>query len=170
MRLFVCLAFFPGLLVFMLGGCSNGSKVDSLVGSLNKSNIQRLSNLYNKYQSQHDWVGPESMDVLKEYVRGLPETRLERMGVDVANLESLFISERDGKEFVVRPGVQGSAMGSVQPVVFEQDGLDGKWMKGFTSRAPREASSKSEYDEWMNGNWQEPVAAQRPGEDTRPEQ
>ena len=170
MRHFVCLVFAACLFALTFAGCSSDSQVESLLKSINTNNAQRLSNLYNMYQSQHGWVGPESMDELKEFVKKLPAKRLERMGIDAGDLDSLFTSERDGKEFVVRAAVQGSAMGSVQPVVFEQDGVDGTWLVGFTSSKPREATSQSEYDDWMNGNWQEPAVAERPGEDSRPGQ
>lgn len=157
-----------GVLLFLAGGCSSKSKVDNLVLSLNQSNLQRLSNLYNMYQSQNNWTGPADMDELKEFVKNFPTNRLERMGIDVSDLDALFVSERDNKEYLLRPEVQGSAMGSVQPVLFEQDGVDGIWMVGFTSRTPQEVTSKSQYDDWFNGNWTEPAKQERGSPANRP--
>ena len=150
-------------MVFLATGCSSGNKAEQILKSMNKDNIHRLANLYNLYQSQHSWVGPADIDEFKEFVNGVSKSRLEKMGIDPSSLDDLFISERDGQEFVIRPSVQGSAMGSVQPVVFEKDGVDGVWLVGFTSKGSREVTSRDEYDQMFNGTWQEVTSERKDG-------
>lgn len=124
----------------------------ALMQDANKSNIQRLSNLYRLYQAKNNWVGPESVDEFKEFVESMSAHRLEMYGVDADDIESLFISERDGEEFQFRFKVRGAPM--VQsPVVFEQTGKSGNRLVGFTSLPPKEVSEESEYEKLLAGKF-----------------
>ncbi|MEN0110145.1 MAG: hypothetical protein AAF805_05440, partial [Planctomycetota bacterium] len=77
--------------------------------------------------------------------------KLERIGVDAASIDGLFVSERDGQPFNIRFGVRGSAMGSKEPVVFEAEGEDGRRMVGFLNMTSKEVESP-EYDRlWDQG-------------------
>ncbi len=149
----------PSLLgwVLLLGlisltGCGRDNSAKSILARVNQSNIQRLGNLYNKYQSEHKWLGPPDEASFRTYVSNTPPARLDLLGIDPNNIEELFKSERDGENFVFRYKVPGSAMGKVDPVVFEKTGLNGKRMVGFTNKAPVEVDT-TDYEAWLAGKF-----------------
>lgn len=138
--------------LFPLLGCGRDNSPKSILARVNQSNIQRLGNLYNKYQSEHKWIGPSDESTFRTYVADTPPARLDLLGIDPNDIESLFKSERDGENFVFRYKVPGSAMGKVEPVVFEKTGVNGKRMVGFTNKAPIEVDA-AEYDAWLAGKY-----------------
>lgn len=135
-----------------MSGCGSGDTGMALMQDANKSNIQRLSNLYRLYQAKNDWRGPESVDQFKEFIEGMSDNRLKMYGVDANDIESLFISERDGEEFQFRFKVRGAPMLQT-PVVFEQTGKSGYRLVGFTSLPPKEVSDDSEYEDLLAGKF-----------------
>jgi hypothetical protein len=133
------------LLAGLLVGCSSHTDPDAAIARVNGTNMQRLANLYFTYQSQHDWHGPPDEADFKSYLHGYNAHKLSRIGVDPNALDKLFVSERDGQPFKIRYGVQGSAMGSSAPVIFESTG-DGKGRQvGFLDMQQREVDD-SEYN------------------------
>jgi hypothetical protein len=111
-------------------GCS-GENTNKQVAEMNKSNGQRLSNLYAAYQNVKGGKGPKSEAEFKEFIKAYGAERLKPMGVDLANLDQLFTSENDGKTFKIRYNV-GGGRGSVDAVIFEQDGKEGLKQVTFT--------------------------------------
>jgi hypothetical protein len=111
-------------------GC-NRDKTAELVGDMNKSNIQRVSNMYAAYQNMKSSAGPKDEADLKAWIKEYDPHKLSMMKIDPNNLDGLFTSERDGKPFKIRYKV-GGGRGSVEAVVFEQDGVGGKKQVGFT--------------------------------------
>jgi len=138
--------------LIFIAGCGRDDSPQGVLARVNKSNIQRLANLYHKYQSEHRWVGPPNEDAFRKYVQSLPPSRLEMLGIKPNDLDGLFRSERDGEEFVFRYNVPGSAMGKVDPVVFERVGVKGKRMVGFTNKPPIEVAAEL-YDDYLAGNF-----------------
>jgi hypothetical protein len=132
------------LLSGLVAGCSSHTDPDSAIASVNRTNIERLANLYFTYQSQHDWHGPTNEADFKSFVRGCNTHQLTRIGIDPNAIDQLFISERDGQPFKIRYGVLGSAMGSSAPVIFESAGKGGKRLVGFLDMQQREVD-ESEY-------------------------
>jgi hypothetical protein len=118
--------------VFLAGvlGC-NRDKTAELVGDMNKSNIQRISNMYAANQNMKSSGGPKDEADLKAWIKEYDPHKLSMMKIDPNNLDGLFTSERDGKPFKIRYKV-GGGRGSVEAVVFEQDGVGGKKQVGFT--------------------------------------
>jgi hypothetical protein len=133
------------LAVSLLTGCGSSVDPDSAVAAANSNNIQRLTNLYQAYQSENGWLGPADDALLKDFIRGLPPKTLTRISVDAGNVDAIFVSERDGKPFKLRYKVVGSMMGSTEPVVFESEGVGGKRMVGFLNMTQRDVDS-AEYD------------------------
>lgn len=129
----------------VLVGCGDSVNPDSAVAAANSNNIQRLTNLYQAYQSENGWVGPANDASLKEFIGGLPANTLSRIGIEPGNVDAIFTSERDGQSFKLRYKVVGSMMGSTEPVVFESEGVDGKRMVGFLNMTQREVDS-AEYE------------------------
>lgn len=135
-----------GVLVVATGiGCSQSSP-ESTLASVNESNVQRLTNLYFAYQKKHDFNGPKDEQDFRQFVQGIGADKLQRIGVDPASIESVFVSERDGQPFKVRYRVKGSIMGTQEPVVFESQGTDGKRIVGFLNMTQREVDA-AEYDQ-----------------------
>jgi hypothetical protein len=95
------------------------------VGEMNKSNIQRLCNIYEAHQNYKGGKGPKDEAAFKEFIKAYDPNKLAMMGIDPGNVDGLFVSERDGKPFKIRYNV-GGGRGSVAPIVFEAEGKDGK--------------------------------------------
>ena len=144
---------FVVLIVALLtgGGCSSGS-VSGQVAAKNDSNIKRLVNLYSGYQMTHGWQGPKDENALRSFVtsHGLPEKNFQMMGIDSKNLEPLFKSERDGKPFKVKYGVSGG-IGSVNPIVFETEGVSGKRQVAFTTPIVEDVDEGRYNELWEKG-------------------
>lgn len=126
-------------------GCDTTDSGTLLMQKGNKSNPQRLGNFYRLYQAKNNWVGPASAEEFRSFIEGLSANRLEMFGVDKNDIDSLFISERDGEEFQFRFKVKGAPMHQ-SPVVFEKTGQNGVRLVGFTSLPPQEVSDDAEYD------------------------
>lgn len=133
-------------------GCGRDSSPRAVLAKVNKCNIQRLANLYHKYQSEHRWVGPPNEEAFRKYVSSLPPSRLEMLGIDPNDIENLFRSERDGETFNIRFNVPGSAMGKIDPVIFERVGVKGKRRVGFTNKPPLEVTDEL-YENYLAGNF-----------------
>ncbi|MEM7781881.1 MAG: hypothetical protein AAF939_16890 [Planctomycetota bacterium] len=128
-------------------GCGTGADKTLDVSDFNKTNILKLRNSYEMYLATHGMRGPENEDELKEYLRTdeAAKVRLKRMGIEQSDIESMFISERDGKPFRVRYGLVGLAD---HAIVFEEEGVDGKRLVALAQ--PLELSD-SEYEGWFTG-------------------
>jgi hypothetical protein len=111
--------------------CGCGDNVARDVAAMNTSNVQRLANIYAAFQNLKGGRGPNDAAELKEFIRQFDPKKLSMMGIDPNNPDALFTSENDGKPLKVRYKV-GGGRGSVDPVVFEQDGKDGKKRVGYT--------------------------------------
>jgi hypothetical protein len=109
-------------------GC--GDKGADAVGALNRTNIQRLSNMYAAYQN-YKGQGPNEEAEFRDFIAHFQPAKLAMMKIDPNKPDALFTSERDGKPFKVRYNV-GGGRGSVDAVVFEQEGQGGKKQVGFT--------------------------------------
>lgn len=116
-----------------------------LLAAANDSNIQRLANLYEAFQSRHNWQGPQDEEEFKAFLKGWNPKKLSNIGVDPKTIDQVFISERDGEPFKVRYGIPGHVMGSDAPVIFESTGIDGKRRVGFLNMTTREVDA-AEYD------------------------
>jgi len=111
-------------------GCSSDDTAKQ-IAAMNKSNIQRLSNVYAAYQNGKGGSGPKDEADFKDFIRAYDPAKLSAMGIDPGDLDKAFTSERDGKPFKIKYAVPGGR-GSVAPVVFEQDGAGGTKQVGFT--------------------------------------
>lgn len=146
------LAVFAATAVLLAGCSSDTTSAD--VAAQNKSNIQRLANFYAGLQngyatSKGGGNGPKDEADFKEYIKSYPADKLKMMGVDAGKIDELFTSERDGKPFKIRYKV-GGGRGSVAPVIFEQDGKDGKKQVCFTGGKVEEVDQAT-YDQYFAG-------------------
>ena len=138
-----------GVCCGLCSGCGESDPAD-LLAAANDSNIQRLSNLYEAYQSRHNWRGPKDEESFKSFLKGWNPKKLSNIGVDPETIDDVFISSRDGEPFMVRYDVPGHIMGSDAAVVFESTGVDGQRMVGFLNMTKREVDD-SEYEQLWSG-------------------
>ncbi len=93
-----------------------------------QSNLKPLATLYGQYIGQHRGQPPATEAAFKEFVKSQGKPLLDSFGK--TNVDELFISNRDGKPYVIRCGAaaaQGPPGPAGQPVViYEQEGVDGK--------------------------------------------
>ncbi len=140
------------LLLLVVSGCKPSARSsDEVLREANKTNIQRLSNLYARFQFQNGGKGPRDQAELTSFITKLDAGFLKNIGVDAADIESLFTSERDAQPFEVIYKVVGSSRGSDRAIVFEKTGLDGKRQVGFTSFAVREFTDSTEIESLKKG-------------------
>jgi hypothetical protein len=140
------LACLVAISLFWLTGC-NRDRTSEIVGAMNTSNIQRLANLYAAYQNFKNGRGPASEPEFREFIRTYDPNKLKMMGINPDALDALFTSEVDGKAFKVRYTI-GGGHGSLDPVVFEQDGKDGLKRVGFTGGEVQEVDETTARQLW----------------------
>ena len=139
------------LLSLIAAGCSGGSDdPQSVLQGLNDSNIKKLANLYNVFQSRNDWRGPNDEVEFKKFIKEYPTKHLERVGINPSDIDSIFICERDDQPFNIRYKVPGDVYGSAAPVIFEKEGSGGKRMVAFLDNTQREVDA-AEYDDLWAG-------------------
>ncbi len=154
--------FVLGLLALALPLGCGGPDASDLLAQANGDNVARLSNLYQAFQSRHDWRGPADEAEFKAFLNGWNPKKLEAIGVQPGAIDATFLSARDGEPFQVRYGVPGHIMGSSAAVVFETTGVDGKREVGFLDMSSRE-DDEAEYERLWSGqaDTQQKSAAQR---------
>ncbi len=113
-----------------LAGCSRNHAARD-VAAMNTSNIQRLANMYAAFQNYKGGRGPTDETEFKAFVKNYDPNKLSMMQINANDIDGTFTSERDGKPFQVKYRV-GGGRGSVDPVIFEQEGKDGKKQVAFT--------------------------------------
>ena len=148
--------FLLGFLITSLllaAGCGSESASD-MIRRANKTNSKKLANLYMMYQANHSWSGPKDEAAFKEYIKSADKSILEEMGVDPAQVDELFVSERDNEPFKIRYGISGG-MGKSDPVIFETTGKSGSWIVGFTAMREEEVTSQDVYNEMWEGRFKE---------------
>ena len=144
LRLMICL-----LTTSCLIGCGVSDPND-LLAAANDSNIQRVANLYEAFQSRHDWRGPKDEEEFKSFLKNWNSKKLSNIGVDPNAIDEVFISPRDGEPFRIRYNIPGNILGSQSPIVFEATGVDGRRMVGFLNMTSREVEA-DEYDQLWSG-------------------
>jgi hypothetical protein len=137
-----------GLLLPGFTGCGSGNTPQAALRDANRTNMQKLANLYSMYQVQHQFKGPPSEEVFREFIGQLDEGTQSKMGVDSRGLDKLFISERDREPFLIRYGVPSGPRGSKEPVVFELTGKRGQRMVGFLNMVQREVDPEEYQQLW----------------------
>ncbi len=143
-----------------LGGCG-GYTPESALRDANRTNIQRLANLYTQYQFSNKFKGPADEATFREFIQGPGRESLEKMGITLTSVDDLFINERDGEPFNIRYGVPTSTRGSKEPVIFESEGKGGKRMVAFLNMVQREVDA-AEYDQlWSSKPAAKPDAGDR---------
>lgn len=108
-------------LVAILSGCTQPGNVEEQI-----STLKPLAILYGQFPGRHGGKPPANETEFKAYVQEAAPELLKQFGVKDA--ESLFISARDQKPYVILYGpLTGPPGPAGQPVfAYEQEGVDGK--------------------------------------------
>jgi hypothetical protein len=115
-----------GLAVAVLG-CSSEQRRS---GQREQSGLKTLAILYMQFVSQNKGKAPADEAEFKAFIRKLPESQQKSFGIK--DVDSLFVSDRDGKPYVMRYGAAktgslGPQGPSSAPVVgYEQVGSGGR--------------------------------------------
>ena len=126
-------------------GCGDGTK--ARIMEFNDTKIRRLHNCYQLYIQRHSMTGPKSEEEFKAYLKSpAAEPNLALIDMDASMVDDMFISDRDGKPFVVKYGVNGHG----PAIIFEAEGVDGTRMVALDP--PKEISDSAEYDRLLNGD------------------
>lgn len=107
-------------MVGALGCGSNARKV-----SQETSNLKPLMVFYGQFAAQHRGQPPANEEEFKTYVKSQAPSALESLGVK--DPESLFVSSRDNKPYIIIYGPASGPPGpGGQPVIaYEQQGVGG---------------------------------------------
>lgn len=145
--------FVVAAVVAGVSGCGSSNDVKSIVKSINDSNGKRLANFYAMYQTRsRTFTGPVDQQALEKFIVSVNPAELDAMGVSVDKVGQLFISERDGKPFVIRYGVKKPpVLGGHQAVICEAEGKGGAVAVFMTGPKVVEVSV-SESDSYMRGD------------------
>ncbi|MFK7767080.1 MAG: hypothetical protein AB8B55_07645 [Mariniblastus sp.] len=135
-------------------GCGSGDPSSGIAADMNSQNIQRVAGFYQLYHKLNQYKGPTSVEELKTCLKSERAAKnLEFMKVDPADIDDIFISERDGEEIKIRLGVPGSPRGCAEPLAFEAVGQDGVRLVGFVNGKIEEVEDDKLYDDMFEGRW-----------------
>jgi len=137
-----------------IAGCGKGANSDQMFAENSDMNVKRLAWLYGVYQVNHNWNGPRDEYEFRKFIQSQSPNRLSKIGINADSLDDYFISERDNLPFKIRWEVIGSPRGPEKPVIFESNGVDGKFHVGFTGNKLVEVD-QSEYDKLWSGETDE---------------
>ncbi len=143
-----------------LAGC-NRDRTAETVAAMNTSNVQRLANLYSAHQNYKSGRGPANDAEFREFIRTFDPNKLQMMGIDPNDLDKLFTSEVDSKPLKIRYNV-GGGRGSKDPVVFEQEGQNGKKRVGYTDSTVEEVDDSTYQQLWAGKTATGPAASGGP--------
>jgi hypothetical protein len=89
-----------------------------------KLRLERLQELYLRYTNEHNGKAPPSEKAFKEYIKKIPKP--ERDAIHVPDdVDSLFVSPRDGQKYTFRYGVRLYAGGETEALAWETTGQNG---------------------------------------------
>lgn len=144
------------MLVIVVGslvGCGSNSNVQGKIEAQNATNIQKISNAYKLYAFVNGHRGPASVDEFKQFLQTNKAIgrNLELMDIDLAKLDSYFISQADGEEFVFRWDVKLKPDLDINPIVFDKTGADGMRRVVLACDVVLEVTDDAKYERLLAG-------------------
>ncbi|TWU28650.1 hypothetical protein [Bythopirellula polymerisocia] len=138
-----------------LSGCGSSQDADFVMAS-NDTNIKKLASAYQLYAFRSGYIGPKSMDDLKNFLKTNEKIakNLELMGLDREKIDDYFISENDGQEFDFRWEIfiNPDTERSKEPLVFEREGKDGIRLVMLSNRKILEVDNDKKYQDLLKGH------------------
>lgn len=159
------LTLMAGLLVawaipFVMG-CGGGNPADSMIAAANDTNIKRLASMYSLFHLRNQFKGPKNETELKDFIKSQSADRLAKAGIDISEIDAIFMGERDNEPFKIRYGLDTYIRGPSMPVVFEVVGKDGMRQVGF-SNGSMQVVNNTEYESlWAGKRDKEKAAGER---------
>ena len=132
-------------------GC-RGQGGRAMIAANNDTNLKRLGTLYGFFQLRNDFRGPRDEAAFRAFIAAQDASRLALAGISAASIDTLFVSERDRLPFRIRYGVDTRVRGPALPVVFEQEGRQGRRQVGFTGGAMEEVDAAGYESLWRGGS------------------
>jgi hypothetical protein len=104
-------------------GCG-GNELESRTAN----RLRGLARVYLDYAVPKNGNGPDSQQTFAKHLRSLPDFVLQTNGIDPAEGDAVFRSERDGEPFFIRYGVKLSHISgtAAPPLAHEKTGKNGK--------------------------------------------
>ncbi len=116
------------LLLFIGLGCSSPPAPNAP----ERVPLRHLAILYGKYRNAHRGAPPKDEADFKKFITGLDPAQLAAAGVSAAEVDTLFVSPRDGQPYDVRYNDPPSA-DRPSAVVAEKVGKGGKRMVAYST-------------------------------------
>lgn len=137
-------------------GCNNQAARDAeFVKKANDSNIKKVASAYQLFASRFANTGPKSKEELVGFLTTNEsiQKNLGLVGIDVNNLDEIFVSENDGEEFVIRWGefMNPDETRAREPFVFEKVGTNGVRLVMISNRKILEVSDDKKYQKLLKG-------------------
>ncbi|MCI0462834.1 MAG: hypothetical protein L0Z62_38295 [Gemmataceae bacterium] len=105
--------------VFLRGGPRTGTTDPEA-----KSRLERLQELYQRYTRDHKGKPPPNENTFKEYIKKIPKQDRDAMKIP-DEVDSLFVSPRDGQKYTIRYGVRLHPSGDTEALAWETTGTEG---------------------------------------------
>lgn len=118
----------------------------------NSTNVAKIATTFQIFASRNGQKAPASEEELKTFLKsGAVDKNLERAGIPVADIDSIFISERDGKPLKVRYDIKMDP-DRPTPIAFETVGVDG--VRLVAADVVIEVEDDARYNELMEGTYE----------------
>ena len=146
------LSLVAAMLAVGITGCGGGPDGDEILKEANKNNGERLANAYSFYQNKNG-AGPADVESFKAFIQSeIPADLKKTMDIPSGSLDELFVSERDGQPFFIRPEAPLPTTGSLQQaVVIETQGVGGTIQVFYTGPKMVEAPA-AEAESYKSGD------------------
>jgi len=129
-------------------GCSGDKKI----AHEQQKHLSKLARAYGFYVRKHQGNRPPTMTALKEYVKQMSPEDLASANLEASEVDSMFISTRDGQEYMLRtitgaagpPGAGGvpGGGGFETVVLYEKEGKDGKRLVAYETTRVEEVDEE----------------------------
>lgn len=116
------------IIVVLLGvvaGCSDPGRSNKVE---QESPLKRLAIFYGSYLSQHQGKPPGGESEFKAFLKEAANADMLKAQFQITDIDTLFISPRDNKPYVVYYSISSNSQGpgGAPVVAYEKEGLNGK--------------------------------------------
>jgi hypothetical protein len=105
------------------------------------SNVADVAMLYTIYLRSSGGVGPSSEEEFRRFIRTKSVEEAKSLKIDLARLDELFISPRDGKPIIVNYGHQLIGSQTLPIIAYESQGREGMRMVAFLNGMLKEVDT-----------------------------
>jgi hypothetical protein len=106
-------------------GCSSHDPAKATSDPLAKVRLDRIIKFYTTYTAEKK-KPPANEQVLKDFIRTRPQDEKTAAGIVGDDVDSLFVSPRDGQKYHIEYGTLARPTGKNRAFAWEETGQDGK--------------------------------------------